>query len=572
MRVSYFVRITSMNQGLSPNMNKLFVVAVIIGLAVFCSCQKQHTEEERNAEVERQVQQRLTAERQAKAEEELAKQKSELEAREAALGQKEQATVNVPAAENSQPPSQAPGRDSSEDSPTASYSTFYTGLEPHGVWRETSTYGYVFQPREAERSRTWRPYTSGRWVYTDAGWTWVSEEPFGWATYHYGRWARLRTIGWVWVPGEEWAPAWVSWRTSNNYVGWAPLPPEARFDRRSGIHNWADNYYDIGPEQYCFVPTNQFGGRRLETAVVPVGRNVTIVNETTNVTNITYNNTIIVNQGPSYDELRTRTQQPIERLRLERESTLNVQTGNPRSVIKGAVIQVPAPVIAKAQPAERPRSVREKIAQTTVERGWEGIADRQAAEKARAKIKSESTRPPDATQKTFVKPAQPSAESSPSIPPPSAIRPAVSPTQAAEPTAASKPVAPGVSPTIPSRAIAATPAAVVRSPVPRSAFGPSATPRPRQTPLPPVTATALPHGATGTTSPALSPTRGSARQRRSVPDRALQKPERPDAQASPDVGASGTPMTSASPAKAPATENKKKKQQDRDRFGGQERD
>ena len=61
MRLSYFVRITSINQGLSPNMNKLFVVPVIIGFAVFCSCQKQHTEEERNAEIERQVQQRLTA-------------------------------------------------------------------------------------------------------------------------------------------------------------------------------------------------------------------------------------------------------------------------------------------------------------------------------------------------------------------------------------------------------------------------------------------------------------------------------------------------------------------------------
>jgi hypothetical protein len=70
--------------------------------------------------------------------------------------------------------------------------------------------------------------------------------------------------------------------------------PEARFDRRAGIHNWADNYYDIGPDQYCFVPTNQFGVRRIETAVVPAQRNVTIVNETTNVTNITYSNTTIV--------------------------------------------------------------------------------------------------------------------------------------------------------------------------------------------------------------------------------------------------------------------------------------
>jgi hypothetical protein len=559
-----------MNHGLSPKMNKLLVVPIIIGLALCCSCQKQQSEEERNAEIERQVQQRLTAERQANKEEELAKQKSELEAREAALAQKGQAAANGPSVENSQTALRAPGRDTSQDSPTASYSTFYTGLEPHGVWRETSTYGFVFQPREAEQSRTWRPYTNGRWVYTDAGWTWVSEEPFGWATYHYGRWARLRNIGWVWVPGDEWAPAWVSWRKSNDYVGWAPLPPEARFDRRSGIHNWADNYYDIGPEQYCFVQVNQFGALRVQTAVVPPERNVTIVNETTNVTNITYNNTIIVNQGPSYDELRARTQQPIERLRLERESTVNVQTENPRSVIKGTVIQVHAPVIAKAQPAERPRSVKEKITQTTVEHGWEEIADRRAAEKARAKIRSESTPPPDAPQKTFVKPAQASIDSSPSIPP-SAIRPAILPTQAARPPAASKPIAPVVSPTFPARGITATPVAVVRSPVPRNALTPSATPQPRHTPLPPVTATERPHGTT--TPPGLLPTRGAAaRERGPVTDKALQKTQKPAAQASPDLEASRTPMSSASPAKEPETENKKKKKQDRDRSGGRERD
>jgi uncharacterized protein YraI len=36
---------------------------------------------------------------------------------------------------------------------------------------------------------TRRPYTVGRWVFTDRyGWMWASSEPFGWATYHYGRW------------------------------------------------------------------------------------------------------------------------------------------------------------------------------------------------------------------------------------------------------------------------------------------------------------------------------------------------------------------------------------------------
>jgi len=249
------------------------------------------------------------------------------------------------------------------------------------------------------------------------------------------------------VPGDEWAPAWVSWRKSNDYVGWAPLPSEARFDRRAGIHNWADNYYDIGPDQYCFVPTNQFGARRIETAVIPVQRNVTIVNETTNVTNLTYSNTTVVNQGPSYDELRARSQQPIERLRLERQITANVDAETPRAVIRGEVVQVPAPVIARAQLAERPRNVKETVAQTIVERGWEGIADRQAAEKARAKIKSEATPPPDSPPKTFVRPTQATAETSPPASKPALASPAASPTQTplAGPTSPSRQTPPAAS-------------------------------------------------------------------------------------------------------------------------------
>ena len=115
---------------------------------------------------------------------------------------------------------------SADSSSPRSYDTFYRKLEPYGGWRETTDYGYVWQPEQAQRSRDWRPYTDGRWAYTDAGWTWVSDEPFGWATYHYGRWTRLRGVGWVWVPGDEWAPAWVSWRKSDRHLGWAPLPPE----------------------------------------------------------------------------------------------------------------------------------------------------------------------------------------------------------------------------------------------------------------------------------------------------------------------------------------------------------
>src|SRR5882672_3153622 len=356
-------------------MKKFFLVSAVITAAALVSCQKQQTEAEKNAEVERQVQERLAAEHQTQQQQQLDQRQADLDAREKALAEKQKAPAAT-VAEQSE--SEAEGSRTREPrtreprgmAPGGGYSTFYTKLEPHGEWLETADYGYVWQPREAERSRSWRPYTNGRWAYTDAGWTWISEEPFGWATYHYGRWTRLRGIGWVWVPGQQWAPAWVSWRKSNDYVGWAPLPPEARFDQRTGIHNWSDSYYDVGPDQYCFVATREFGAQRIESTIVPPERNVAIVNQTTNVTNITYNNTTIVNEGPSYDEVRAQSREPMQRFRLERNLSVDVNVEAPRPLVQGQAVIVAAPVFSAPQASERPRTVKQNVTQVTVDLGW----------------------------------------------------------------------------------------------------------------------------------------------------------------------------------------------------------
>jgi hypothetical protein len=84
-------------------------------------------------------------------------------------------------------------------------------------------------------------------VWSDQGWTWLSDEPYGWATYHYGRWYQDSEIGWAWVPGNDWAPAWVSWQEGNDYVGWAPLPPGANVNASyNGPANPNGGGYDNG--------------------------------------------------------------------------------------------------------------------------------------------------------------------------------------------------------------------------------------------------------------------------------------------------------------------------------------
>ncbi|MFN3693884.1 MAG: DUF6600 domain-containing protein, partial [Ignavibacterium sp.] len=110
---------------------------------------------------------------------------------------------------------------------------FYTNLSPYGTWIEID-YGVVAW-RPTIIKRNWAPYKIGRWVWTDYGWYWDSYEPFGHIVFHYGRWYYDDYYGWIWIPDDEWAPAWVEWRYDDDYIGWAPLHPYAVFSVNFGI-------------------------------------------------------------------------------------------------------------------------------------------------------------------------------------------------------------------------------------------------------------------------------------------------------------------------------------------------
>ncbi len=121
---------------------------------------------------------------------------------------------------------------------------FYDQLASYGNWIERPNYGWVWTPRDV--SASWRPYQAGHWVWSDEGWTWLSDEPYGWATYHYGRWYQDSEIGWAWVPGTDWGPAWVSWQEGQDNVGWAPLPPGANVVNASYNSGPSGPGYDDG--------------------------------------------------------------------------------------------------------------------------------------------------------------------------------------------------------------------------------------------------------------------------------------------------------------------------------------
>lgn len=276
-----------------------------------------------------------------------------------------------------------------------SVSFFYDSLEPYGDWVQTDAYGYVWHPKDVDDN--WRPYTVGNWAYTDAGWTWVSEEPFGWATYHYGRWANLEHEGWVWVPETEWAPAWVSWRNNDKYVGWAPLPPEARFEVNVGFQGWVDSYYDIGPTAYSFVAVRDLGAPRLREVIVEPRQNITIVNETRNITQITYNRNVIINEGPRFEAVSRVTAQPIRRLHLEREVNIDASVAGTRTDrfaarVSGESLRVVAPEVAVDRNLA-PRKVAQRLDSVQVNRGWRNAGEANQVEQLRQRIASEQKAP-----------------------------------------------------------------------------------------------------------------------------------------------------------------------------------
>ncbi len=107
-------------------------------------------------------------------------------------------------------------------------------LDTYGRWSEVPDYGPVWYPSSVAVG--WAPYRVGHWAWVEPwGWTWVSHEPWGFAPYHYGRWAVIGGT-WGWVPGPVavapvYAPALVAFVGGDGFsldIGlqaWFPLGP-----------------------------------------------------------------------------------------------------------------------------------------------------------------------------------------------------------------------------------------------------------------------------------------------------------------------------------------------------------
>lgn len=285
---------------------------------------------------------------------------------------------------------------------------FYSdeSLKRTGRWLEAGKYGTCWQPTGVPAD--WRPYTNGAWRHCDdAGWTWVTDEEWGWATYHYGRWFRSKKVGWCWVPGTVWAPSWVSWRQGQNEkcscVGWAPLPPEAACDVNVGISRWVDRTSDIGPDAYSFVSVRDLGTDSYARCDCVYGRerNVTIINETVNITNIVYNNNITYTGGPDYgrcnDQIRQQGGREVQTVTLTRVDSSDALQGRHSSMEGNTLSLVSPQVTATKTPKHRP-AVTEKIPAGETDKGWGQVRDPKVQTDLKNKIAQETK---GATPKTL---------------------------------------------------------------------------------------------------------------------------------------------------------------------------
>ena len=122
----------------------------------------------------------------------------------------------------------------------------YTNFAGYGQWSNVPGYGEAWSPYN--QSNNWTPYSNGQWVWEPGyGYTWVGNEPWGYAPYHYGRWFNYNNQ-WMWQPPAyqyqtngadlvaSWLPALVGFFLSggsgtigypgyNGNIGWVPLAP-----------------------------------------------------------------------------------------------------------------------------------------------------------------------------------------------------------------------------------------------------------------------------------------------------------------------------------------------------------
>lgn len=102
---------------------------------------------------------------------------------------------------------------------------------------------------------------------------------------------------------------------SPNYIGWAPLPSDDGFSLEIGI-NFSNHHYYLPYRDVVFVQSGSFLSAHIHDVVVPRSMNVTIIENTTNVSNITFENNRVINPGPNLNFVEKATRTMVQRVNM----------------------------------------------------------------------------------------------------------------------------------------------------------------------------------------------------------------------------------------------------------------
>ncbi|NJD61955.1 MAG: iron dicitrate transport regulator FecR [Deltaproteobacteria bacterium] len=155
---------------------------------------------------------------------------------------------------------------------------YSSDLDGNGRWVYVQNYGYCWTPTVVVTG-DWAPYRHGRWVWRGGDYIWIGYEPWGWVPYHYGRWAFVAGIGWCWVPPARgdvyWAPGYVGWVRTGDYVAWVPLAPREIYYGYGNYGRYSRNVRNVDVNRIRV--TNVYRN-------INVTNSITVVNQTTFVT------------------------------------------------------------------------------------------------------------------------------------------------------------------------------------------------------------------------------------------------------------------------------------------------
>ncbi|HSY33458.1 MAG TPA: DUF6600 domain-containing protein [Verrucomicrobiae bacterium] len=243
----------------------------------------------------------------------------------------------------------------------------YEDLDDHGDWRDSPEYGHVWYPRVEVAD--WAPYHYGHWAYIAPwGYTWVDDQPWGFAPFHYGRWVNVEGR-WGWIPSPPraegvvyvrpvYAPALVA------FVGGGGFSVGVAVGGGGGAVGW----FPLGPRE-VYVPSYRVSQRYVENVNISnttVNRTVinnyyqtTVVNNT-RVTNVTYVNQRVPGAVMATSQQAFTSAQPVARnaVRVDARQMASAQV----QVRQPAIVPTKQAVLGSARPAEHqpPAAVQQR--------------------------------------------------------------------------------------------------------------------------------------------------------------------------------------------------------------------